>query len=360
MAARIDPIAAPAARARPWSDAARRRALIGSGLLTLGATLLALIYLLPLAYAVNTSLRQPTVETDAPFWPARPRTYTYEGEAYDLYRVPTEDGVREWALVRKGRERSSFVDPANPAQPIEWVGRWRTLERAWVLSPTWGNFGEAWATIRFGRLFGNTLAIALLGTVGTLFSSTLVAYGFARFRIPGKSILFLVLIGTIILPPQVTQIPTYTIFRGLGWTNTWLPLIVPHFFANAYNVFLLRQFFMGIPRDLDEAAMIDGAGPIRTLLYVIVPQSIPALFTVGLFHFFWAWNDFFGPLIYLSGRRELWPISVGMQAFNATYAQRPDLIQATALMAIALPVLIFLLAQRAFMVKGVVFTGVEK
>jgi multiple sugar transport system permease protein len=117
---------------------------------------------------------------------------------------------------------------------------------------------------------------------------------------------------------------------------------------------------MGIPRDLDEAAMIDGAGPIRTLLYVIVPQSVPALFTVGLFHFFWAWNDFFGPLIYLSGRRELWPISVGMQAFNATYAQRPDLIQATALMAIALPVLIFLLAQRAFMVNGVVFTGVEK
>ncbi len=360
MAARIDPIAAPAARARPWSDAARRRALIASALLTLGATLLVLIYLLPLFYAVNTALRQPTVETDAPFWPAKPRTFTYEGEVYDLYRVPTEDGIREWALVRKGREQSTFVDPANPTEPIEWVGRWRTLDRVWTFSPNWGNFSEAWTTIRFGRLFGNTLAIAVLGTVGTLISSTLVAYGFARFRIPGKSILFLVLIGTIILPPQVTQIPTYSIFRSIGWTNTWLPLIVPHFFANAYNVFLLRQFFMGIPRDLDEAAMIDGAGPIRTLLYVIVPQSIPALFTVGLFHFFWAWNDFFGPLIYLSGRRELWPISVGMQAFNATYAQRPDLIQATALMAIALPVVIFLLAQRAFFANGVVFTGVEK
>ncbi|GAB4439489.1 MAG: carbohydrate ABC transporter permease [Chloroflexi bacterium OHK40] len=357
MSARIDPL--PTARARARLSAARGRAVAGSVALTLVATLLAALYLLPMAYAVNTALRQPTVETDAPFWPARPRSVIYEGEAYDIYRVPLEGGVRELALVRKGRERSTFVDPANPAAPIVWEGRWRTLERVWVFSPNWGNFSEAWTTIKFGRLFFNTFAIAVLGTVGTLISSTLVAYGFARFRIPARQVLFLILIATIILPPQVTQIPTYTIFRALGWTNTWLPLIIPHFFANAYNVFLLRQFFMAIPRELDEAATIDGAGPLRVLIAVIVPQAMPALFTVGLFHFFWAWNDFFGPLIYLSGRRDLWPISVGMQAFNATYAQRPDLIQATALMAIALPVIVFLLAQRAFL-QGVVFTGVEK
>jgi multiple sugar transport system permease protein len=122
---------------------------------------------------------------------------------------------------------------------------------------------------------------------------------------------------------------------------------------------LLRQFFLGIPRDLDEAAMIDGASPFRTLVSVILPQATPAIIAVCLFHFFWAWNDFFGPLIYLTGARELWPISVGMQTFNALYAQRPELIQATAVMAMALPLVIFLLAQRFFM-QGVVVTGVEK
>lgn len=353
------PAALPRTRA-PWAGALRVRGILAAGTLTMVATLLALAYLLPMGYALTTSTRDEILESDEPmFYPAQPKTFAHDGEAYDIYRVPTEQGERELAIVKKGREQSTFIDPASPGEPIVWQGRWRTLSRVWSLQPLWSNFAEAWGAIKFGRLFLNTLAIAGLSTAGTLISSTLVAYGFARFPLPGKPVLFLILIGTIILPPQVTQIPTYTIFRSIGWTNTWLPLIVPHFFANAYNVFLLRQFFLGIPRDLDEAAMIDGAGPLRTLLQVVLPQATPALFAVGLFHFFWAWNDFFGPLIYLSGRRELWPISVGMQAFNATYASRPDLVQATAVMAMALPLLVFLVAQRAFM-RGVVFTGVEK
>lgn len=351
--------AAPRARA-PWAGALRVRGILAAGTLTMAATLLALAYLLPMGYALTTSTRDEILEADEPmFYPAQPKRFAYDGEEFDIYLVPTAQGLRELAIVKKGREQSTFIDPASPGEPIVWQGRWRTLSRVWSPQPLWSNFAEAWRAIKFGRLLLNTLAIATLGTAGTLISSTLVAYGFARFPLPGKPILFLILIGTIILPPQVTQIPTYTIFRSMGWTNTWLPLIVPHFFANAYNVFLLRQFFLGIPRDLDEAAMIDGAGPLRTLLQVVLPQATPALFAVGLFHFFWAWNDFFGPLIYLSGRRELWPISVGMQAFNATYASRPDLVQATAVMAMALPLLVFLAAQRAFM-RGVVFTGVEK
>ena len=349
--------AAPPARSTYLARHMRR--LLAIGTVTLFAFMLAAAYLMPMAYALTTSVRSKGVETGQPIWPARPATYIYNGKEYDIYKVPTAQGVRHWALIKKGREQSTFVDPANPDTPIEWVGRWRTLERVWVFSPNWENFRESWATIRFGRLFFNTFAIAIIGTIGTVLSSTLVAYGFSRFRIPGKSVLFLVLIGTIILPPQVTQIPTYAIFKRIGWTNTWLPLLVPHFFANAYNVFLLRQFFLGIPRDLDEAAMIDGASPFRTLVSVILPQATPAIVAVCLFHFFWAWNDFFGPLIYLTGARELWPISVGMQTFNALYAQRPELIQATAVMAMALPLVIFLLAQRFFM-QGVVVTGVEK
>jgi multiple sugar transport system permease protein len=352
-------VAAPPARSSFLSR--QMRDMLAFGTVTLFATLLVMVYLLPLAYSLSTSVRTQVAETGAPFWPAKASKYTYEGQEFDLYQVPTDSGIQQWALIRKGREQSTFVDPANPAQPIEWVGRWRTLDRVWTFSPNWANFPEAWRTSdpTFGRLFLNTVLIAAIGTIGTVLSCTLVAYGFSRFRIPGKNILFLILIGTIILPPQVTQIPTYAIFKRIGWVNTWLPLLVPHFFANAYNVFLLRQFFMSIPREMDEAAMIDGASPFRTLVSVIVPQAVPALIAVCLFHFFWAWNDFFGPLIYLQGARSLWPISVGMQVFNALFGQRPELLQATAVMAMALPLVAFLSAQRIFM-RGVVMTGVEK
>ncbi len=205
----------------------------------------------------------------------------------------------------------------------------------------------------------NTLFIAAVGTIGAVASSVCVAYGFSRYRFPGRNGLFLVLLSTIILPLQVTLIPTYAVFAALGWTGTWLPLIVPHFFANAYNVFLLRQYFLTIPRDLDEAAMIDGAGPFRILRSVIVPQAKAAIVAVSLFHFFFAWNDFFLPLIYLQGQQALEPLSVGIARFSGAYSQEPTLIQAAAVMAMVVPVVVFFLAQRAFM-RGVVITGVEK
>jgi multiple sugar transport system permease protein len=216
-----------------------------------------------------------------------------------------------------------------------------------------------WNQLNFPRLLGNTFGIALLSTIGAVLSSILVAYGFARFRFPGRNVFFFILLGTIILPNQVTLLPQYVIFTWLGWNGTWLPLIVPHFFANAFNVFLLRQYFMTIPRDLDEAAMIDGAGPFRILRTIIVPQSIPAITAVALFHFFFAWNDFFVPLLYLANKPELQPLSIGIQQYNALYASQPTLIQASALLAMVVPIVVFLMAQRAFM-RGVVVTGVDK
>src|SRR4029079_7765301 len=144
----------------------------------------------------------------------------------------------------------------------------------------------------------------------TVISCTLVAYGFARFRFPGRGLLFTLLLATIFLPGAVTLIPTYTIFVKLGWVGTWLPILVPAFFANAYDVFLLRQYFLTIPRDLDEAAMIDGAGPFRILRSVVLPQAFPVIVAVSIFTFVYAWNDFFGPLIYLSGKPDLTPRTV--------------------------------------------------
>ena len=190
-------------------------------------------------------------------------------------------------------------------------------------------------------------------------SCTLVAYGFARFRFPGRSLLFLLLLSTIFLPAAVTLIPTYTIFVKLGWVGTWLPLLVPAFFANAYDVFLLRQYFMTLPRELDDAAKIDGAGPMRILLSVIVPQAWPVIIAVAVFHLVYSWNLYFEPLLYLSTTPDLQPISLGLSKFNDVYGSEPQYIQAATLMTIVIPVVVFFFAQRAFM-RGIVITGVEK
>jgi multiple sugar transport system permease protein len=333
-----------------------------ASLVTLFALLILTIYLMPFANMMTVSLRSlgTLSQTGPSLLPMVPVTYNYEGKDYPLYKVPTENGVRELALVKPTRNNSQFVDPKDPeAGLIKWQGNWRTLEAVQTLKPRWDNYSEAWSLLDFPRLFFNTLVIALGGVLGTLLSCICVAYAFARFPIPGKNILFIVLLGTIILPQQVTLIPTYIFFSKIGWVGTWLPLIVPHFFANAYNVFLLRQYFMTLPRELDEAAMIDGAGPFRILTQVIIPQSWPAIVAVGIFHFVFAWNDFFTPLIYLLGKPSLQTISIGVGRFNFQYGPRPELVQATSLMAMVLPLIIFFFAQKFFM-RGVVITGVEK
>jgi ABC-type sugar transport system, permease component len=338
-----------------------RRYLARSSL-TLVAILIMSAFLLPLLYMVTTAFSTGSQRSiaGAPWYPASAATGMYQGESYDIYIVPVDGTDRSLMLVKKGRTESTFVDPADPTQtPIVWQGAWRTLSQSWTFDPQWSNIGTVWSQLNFPRLLFNTAAIAVLSTLGAVLSSALVAYGFARFRFPGKNILFVILIATIILPFQVTLIPTYAVFTKLGWNGTWLPLIVPHFFANAFNVFLLRQYFLSIPRDLDEAAMIDGASPFRVLRSVILPLSVPALVAVSLFHFFFSWNDFFLPLLYLSGKPELQTLPIAIQEYNALYYTQPTLIQMSALMTMAIPVVVFFLAQRAFM-RGVVVTGVEK
>lgn len=334
--------------------------------LTLFASICLSIFLLPLMNMVLTALQseeQIVVSGKGPVLPVSPSVYQYEGVDYPLYLVPDDNGSdRELALIKRGRQVSEFIDPSNfDAGIISWEGNWRQLAPSYFVDPQWDNFKEAWDTIDFPLLFGNTIFIAIVGSVGTVLASTSVAYAFARFPLPGKNFLFIILIGTIVLPAQVTLIPTYAFFSRIGWIgdNGWLPLIVPHFFSNAYNVFLLRQFFLTLPRELDEAAMIDGAGPFRILISVIIPQSIPAIVTVALFHFVFAWNDYFNPLIYTLGAPDKYVISIGVQVFNFRYDSRPELVQATSMMAMILPVVIFFFAQKAFM-QGIVITGVEK
>jgi len=337
----------------------RNTKIIGLTGLTLAVLFL---FLIPLVYGIVTAMKTDSQfsKVGAPWYPASERQFTYEGETYDIYKVLIEGEVRELALVKKGRQSSMFVDPQQVEDgPFEWEGNWRQLERSWETDPQWENFGEAWTTIEFPVLLRNTVMYASITTFGAVISASLVAYGFARFRIPGKNILFMLMLSTVILPSAVTLIPTYFVFLQLGWVGTWLPLIVPAFFSWGTNVFLMRQFFMTIPRELDEAAMIDGAGPFRIFISVILPQSIPALTAVALFHFFYAWNDFFGPLIYLAGNPDKYPITVGLTSFNTLYSQFTNLIQAASLISAVIPILVFFFSQRVFM-QGITFTGVEK
>ena len=320
------------------------------------------VFLSPIIRAVLVSLRTPEQvgQLDAPQYPATFATFDYQGKTYDVYDVPVDGGTQQLALVKKGRASSQFVDPANAAAGlITWPGSWRALTRAWSLSPQWSNYADVWNEINYPRLLFNTVALALIGMIGTVLSCTVVAYGFARFRFPGRGLLFTLLIATIFLPYVVTIIPTYAVFLKLGWVGTWLPLIVPTFFANAFDVFLLRQYLMTIPREMDEAAAIDGANPFRTLISVIVPQAWPAIIAVAIFHIVYSWNDFLAPLIYLSTKPDLQPLAVGLAHFNTLHYRNQAYIQAGTLMTMVIPIVLFLVFQRVF-VRGIVITGVER
>ncbi len=354
------------------------------------AALLAL-FLMPFLYMVLTSLKTKEQLTvlGSPIYPAAIPTFTFNGEntgtytfkihkggiladqkvdmnkyvgkELEIFNVPLESGNKNMALIQGYQQDAIFIDPQNPsADPILWSGGYyKVLKRPWIFSPTWSNYSAVWKQINFPRLLWNTSFYAFATTIGVLVSCILVAFGFSRFRFPGRDFLFIVMISTIFLPYTVTIIPTFTFFTKIGWTGTWLPLIVPSFFANAYDTFLLRQFFLTLPRELDESAMIDGASPLRILWSVIIPQSYAAIMAVTVFHIVYAWNDYFGPLIYLATKADSQPISVALARYNTNYATYPQYIQAGALMTLIIPLIIFVVAQR-FFVQGIVITGVEK
>jgi multiple sugar transport system permease protein len=348
--------------------AAPGKGRMGSFVITLIAVCFVAAFVSPLLRSVAISLkdREQITQLGAPLYPADPVTFEYQGREYDVYQVPIDGTVKSLALVTPGRRSSEFIDPANPdAGLISWEGSFRSLDRSWTFNAHTENFGIAWSLLDYPRLLFNTIVIATVGMVGVLVSCTLVAYGFARFRFPGRNFLFLVLISTIFLPSIVTVIPTYAMWVKLGVVGSsnpilaWAPLLVPTFFANAFDVFLLRQYFMTLPRELDEAAAMDGAGPLRTLIYVILPQAWPAIIAVGIFHFVYAWNDFFEPLIYLTTQPELQPLAVGLQRFNGIHSREPSLLQAGTLMTLVVPVVIYVIFQRVF-TRGIVITGVDK
>lgn len=235
----------------------------------------------------------------------------------------------------------------------------------WVPSPAfWRNFWDAWNADTFNLYLFNTVFLyALPLTIGVTLSSAFVAYGFARVQWPGRNILFALCIGTMMIPDQVTLVPLFVIFKGLGWLNTYLPLVAPGYFGSAYFIFMLRQFYTGIPQELSDAARIDGCSELGIFGRVMLPLVKPALAVVALFTFMGAWNEYLGPLIYLN-RQELFPLALGIGHLRANVGQignvkfaYPYLMAASTL--VTLPIIIaFFFTQRTF-IEGISLTGIK-
>jgi ABC-type glycerol-3-phosphate transport system permease component len=227
----------------------------------------------------------------------------------------------------------------------------------WPAAPSLSNFVEVLQNpgVVFSLLLKNTAFLAVMCTIGTLLSSITTAYAFARLKFPGKDRLFVLLLATMMLPGIVTMIPTYVLYAKLHWINSFLPLIVPTFFGSAWNIFLLKQFFSGLPMELDEAALMDGAGHLTILSRVVLPLSGPVLATIGTFTFIGAWRDFMGPLLYLNDPDKQ-TLEVGLRLYKTMNEDQWHLLMAAAVMVTIPLIIIFLVSQKAF-VKGIVMTG---
>jgi multiple sugar transport system permease protein len=281
--------------------ASRRRLIgrtVGSVLLHLLAIALSMLYVMPLLWALSTSLK-PTPQ---------------------VYLIPPE----------------------------------------WIPDPfVWRNYLDALTYVPFGRYIVNTLKVTLPSMLGIVASSSIVAYGFSRWRWPYRDVFFFICIATMMVPYQVTMVPLFIMYTNWGWVNTYLPLIVPHCFGNAYYIFLLRQFFLTIPEELSDAARVDGCSELGIFFRIVAPLSVPALATVCIFHFMWSWNDYLGPLIYLKDET-MYTVSIGLTRYQAggyTQPRWPWLMAAS--MTTLIPILIlFFLAQRTF-IEGISLTGIK-
>jgi multiple sugar transport system permease protein len=335
----------------------------GTALLNFFMFLFIIAYLSPLPFMIIASLTPSNqfLDANAPILPSERVTFNYEGKDRIVYRVPMEDGERHLALVNPSRQSSEFIDPKDPeAGLVIWQGNWRGLKAVYHFKPTLDNYKEFLGLTLLPLLFKNTVIIAIISEIGVLMSSIAVAYGFSRFRIPGVKYIFFMLIATIMIPSNITLVPTYYLYSGhvLDWIGTWLPLIVPHFFGSAILIFLLRQNFKSILRDLDEAAMLDGAGPLRILISVILPQSVPVVTTVALLHFFYIWNETRMASLYLGISPNLQTVSFGIQR-TQSYFFTPEALMVGATVVMVVPVIVLFLSQRFFM-QDMVVTQIEK
>ncbi|MGV8979365.1 MAG: carbohydrate ABC transporter permease [Cellulomonas sp.] len=222
----------------------------------------------------------------------------------------------------------------------------------------WSNYTKVFSQVPLVRWFGNSALYAVLATTFMLVSSVPAAYALAKIKFRGSSLLFTAIIVAMLLPPQVTAIPVYVMWSKMGLTGTLWPLILPNLLGDAFSIFLLRQFFLTIPREYSDAARVDGCGEFRVLARVIIPMARPGIAATGIFMFFHSWNDYYGPLLYTSENQAWWPVAYGLASFRGIHGTDWGLTMAMTVLVMVPVVLIFFFAQRVF-VEGITMTGVK-
>jgi multiple sugar transport system permease protein len=228
----------------------------------------------------------------------------------------------------------------------------------WIPSPImWSNYVKAWTSVPFTRYTINTTVYALIVVVGTVLSNAFAAYGFARLRFPGRDFLFAILLATMMIPGMVTMIPTYVMYSKLGWVGTYLPLVVPSFFAGGFFTFMLRQFFLGLPEELMEAARIDGAHELWIWWRIALPLSKPALATVAIWTFEGAWNDYLGPVLYLTNQK-MYTLQIGLAMFRTQTDIYWQYIMAASVV-VMIPVIIIYIVFQDYFVEGAALSGIK-
>jgi multiple sugar transport system permease protein len=366
------PVKPPAADSPPQTAissakrAARRRRVIRSGLSHAALLTLSVIFMIPFAWLVCTSLKSEShMNRFPPEWIPQGRyVEVSDGQWAEVVReeiveyAPEEfdaDG-RTKPRVRL-KSKVNLVDLVGDPWPVEPI---RIVDSSSIVDkqkPTLRHYFKGLSSFSFDLFLQNTLFIAVIAVAGTVLSSSWVAFGFAILEWPGRNKVFWLMLATMMLPGQVTMVPLFLIFKHLGWINTYLPLLVPAFMGNAFFIFLLRQFFLTIPRDLIDAARVDGCSTFRIYWQIVMPLSVPALATVALFTFLASWNDFMGPLIYIVDEAR-YTLSLGLAMFRGRFMTRyGELMAVSTLMTIPIIVLFFF-TQKTF-IQGIKTSGMK-
>ncbi|MGQ9879487.1 MAG: carbohydrate ABC transporter permease [Armatimonadota bacterium] len=326
----------------------------------------AILFCVPFAWLMVTSLKEDEdMNKFPPVWiPRQQVKVTIHGKECGVSMLNQNGQELKVATLEEldmGEHRVQVLEPADRHGEVLLVPGSR-LQKVRVFAPKWENY---WDALRFlppetnyGLVFlWNTLFLSILSIIGTVLSSSLVAFAFSRLRWPGRDIWFVVLLATMMVPGAVTMLPVFVIFRALGWVDTLRPLWVPAFFGSAFNIFLLRQFFMTIPMDLEDAAKIDGCSYFGIYWRIMLPLIKPALAAVTIWTFMGAWNNFMGPLIYISSPEKM-PLAYALQLFQSQHGGEPGMLMAAATM-VMLPVLVLFFFTQRYFIEGVTLTGIK-
>ncbi len=325
-----------------------------------------IIFLIPFAWLVVTSLKEDSeMSKFPPVWiPTQQVKVVIDGSERKLSTITRNGRVLQVGIMKEmdtGGRRVQVVKPADAAGQ-SFVCNKKDLTDVRHVAPVWKNYPDALKFLppetHYGLIFlKNTLVISGLSILGTLLSSSMVAYSFSRLRWPGRDATFVVLLATMMLPGAVTMMPQFLIFRSLGWVDTLKPLWVPSFFASAFNVFMLRQFFMGIPTELEEAALLDGCSYYMIFWRIMLPQIKPALAAITIMAFMGAWNDFQRPLIYISSP-ENQPLAYALQLFQTGHSSDMGQLMACSTLVMLPVIALFFFSQRYF-IQGITLTGIK-